>query len=419
MFALADCNNFYASCERIFDPSLNNKPIIVLSNNDGCVIARSDEAKKLNIKMGIPAFKIKSIIIKNNIRVFSTNFTLYGDISNRVMELLSLHTPYIEIYSIDEAFLDFNHVPEKKYYQEASKIRTTIKKSTGIPISIGIGPTKTLSKLANHIAKKNIVHNGVYIIKDISCIAKKIPIDKIWGIGNRLNQKLNQKNIFTVADYINTSNHIIQKVASINGVKIKNELQGIRSYSINSSMQKKKTICTSRSFGNMVSSFEELKEAISMFAARCSEKLRLEDSCAKRITVFIMSNIHRKDLRQYSNHIKIDLHTATNSTYEIIHYSLDGLKKIYKNNYQYKKCGVILSEIIDSKYTQGFIFDKIDRYKQNNITKAIDFINNRMGTDSIKYACQGIKNNDWTLKREKLSASYTTQWKNLPIINTK
>ena len=419
MYALADCNNFYASCERVFDPSLNNKPIIVLSNNDGCVIARSDEVKKMNIKMGTPVFKIKNLIKKYNITVFSTNFTLYGDISSRVMELLSKYTPSIDIYSIDEAFLDFNYLPSKKYYQEAFKIRKEIKQYTGIPISIGIGPTKTLSKLANYIAKKNINCNGVYIINDITPIAKKIPINKIWGFGNKLSKRLHCKNIFTVDDFINTSNYIIKKTVSINGIKIKNELQGIKCYPLNKTKKKKESICTSRSFGNMASSFNELREAISMFAARCSEKLRNEGGCAKSITIFIASNVHRKDLKQYNNHIKINLPIATDSTHEIIYYSLNGLKKIYKNNYQYKKCGVILSEIRDKKYIQEFIFDEIDRYKQNNISKAIDSINNRMGMDSIKYACQGIKNNNWTLKRKKLSPSYTTQWNSLPIINTK
>ena len=420
MYALADCNNFYASCERIFNPSLKNKPIIVLSNNDGCVIARSNEAKKLNVKMGIPVFKIKHLIKRYNINVFSTNFTLYGDISKRVMTLLSTYTPHIEIYSIDEAFLDFSYIPYTQYYQKAVGIRNTIKRSTGIPISIGIAPTKTLSKLANHIAKKNTQCNGVFIISDVMIpTVKNIPINKIWGIGNKLSLKLNYINIFTIEDFINTSDYIIQKVSSINGVKIKKELQGIKCHSLKEVRQRKKSICTSRSFGEMVSSFNELSEAISMFSARCSEKLRFENGCAKTITIFIMSNRHRKDLKQYSNYIKINLPVATDSTNEIIKHALNALQKIYKSSYQYKKCGVVLSDIINKSEVQCDIFDNIDRHKQKSIMNAVDEINANMGADSIKYASQGIRKQDWTLKRQKLSPSYTTQWNYLPIINTK
>ena len=418
MYALLDCNNFYASCERVFKPSLDKKPIIVLSNNDGCVIARSDESKSLGIKMGDPAFKIKNIIMKYNINVFSTNFALYGDMSQRVMNILSSHIPSMEIYSIDEAFLDLQDFNYNDIYSLCVFIRKKILKCTGIPVSIGVGRTKTLSKVANHVAKKNKIYKGVFILKEEEEILKNFSIENVWGIGKKLSVFLKTKHITTAKQFRDSSLKWARLSINIIGEKIIKELRGEKCFLIQYSNITKKTICTSRTFGEMVTDFEDLSSSVAMYATRCSEKLRLQNSYARFAHVFIQTNPFRNDVKQYFKSQIIKFDVATNDTSEILNYVLKSLKYIYKSGYQYKKAGVVVSGIIKDDAVQENLFDNINRLKNKNIIKTVDKINSKMGRDMLRYVSVGYFKK-WKLKQQKLSPCYTTRWSDVLRINLK
>jgi len=410
MIALADCNNFYASCERIFNPKIKNKPIIVLSNNDGCVIARSNEAKALGIKMGVPAFKIKKTIDNYNVCVFSTNFTLYGDFSQRVMSILSNNVSSIEIYSIDEAFMNLEGIPKKKQF--ASKLQKKILTWTGIPISIGIAPNKTLSKVANYIAKKEI-DNGVHILctnKQIKEVLKIFPINKIWGIGNKLYQKLYNENINTAYELTQKSDKWIQNNMSITGLKMVKELRGEVCYNLINKAKPKKNIMTSRTFGKQINNFQELAQAISTYANICAEKLRQEGGCAKTIHIMIFTNpFKHKNQLNYSGKKKISLSNHTNDSLEIVSSSIKALKSIYRNGCFYKKGGVILSDIIPKSETQISLFgNSLDIIKREKLMLTIDKLNNNLGRGKIRLAVNGFEKN-WGMKQKNLSPRYTTR----------
>ena len=410
MIALADCNNFYASCERIFNPKIKNKPIIVLSNNDGCVIARSNEAKALGIKMGVPAFKIKKIIDNYNVCVFSTNFTLYGDFSQRVMSILSNNVSSIEIYSIDEAFMNLEGIPKQKQF--ASKLQKKILTWTGIPISIGIAPNKTLSKVANYIAKKEI-DNGVHILftnKQIKEVLKIFPINKIWGIGNKLYQKLYNENINTAYELTQKSDKWIQNNMSITGLKMVKELRGEVCYNLINKTKPKKSIMTSRTFGKKINNFQELAQAISTYANICAEKLRQEGGCAKTIHIMIFTNTFKyKNQLNYTGKKKISLSNHTNDSLEIVSSSIKALKSIYRNGCFYKKGGVILSDIIPKSETQISLFgNSLDIIKREKLMLTIDKLNNNLGRGKIRLAVNGFEKN-WGMKQKNLSPRYTTR----------
>ena len=415
MIALADCNNFYASCERVFNPQLKDKPVIVLSNNDGCVIARSNEAKALKIKMGEPAFKIKDIIEKNNIYVFSTNFALYGDMSNRVMSILRDTIPSIEIYSIDEAFMDFTGISDT--HNLASQMKEKVAKSTGIPISIGVAQTKTLAKIANHIAKK-YSENDVFTMtndNDIKKILKKFPISKLWGVGSSNSKMLNSYGIKTAYDFINTSEKWIQKKMTIRGLKMLYELRGEECFSIESHPQRKKTISTTRTFGTDIKNVTSLEEAIANHAARCAEKLRTEKSCAKYIGVLLNTNPFSQSKKYYNGYKYTVLGTATNRTDKIINISNKLLKDIYKKGYCYKRAGVILKNIIPEDQVQLNLFNK-GHSPRKKLFQGIDLINRKMGRDTIRFLAQGTSKK-LGLKQENLSPCYTTKWSDLLKVN--
>ena len=419
MFGLVDCNNFYASCERVFNPKLNNKPIVVLSNNDGCVIARSNEAKKIGVKMGEPAFKILSLIKKNNIHVFSTNFALYGDMSKRVMSIISEIIPNIEIYSIDEAFLDLTKFDNNNLLNIARNLRKKILQCTGIPVSIGIGRTKTLAKVANFVSKNDIKKNGVFMINsdcDADIILGKIDARQVWGVGYKIEKFLESHNINTALDLKNKDCLWMRKNKSIVGERIIKELSGIICYPLGSNLSIKKSICTSRTFGEMVTSLNDLSSSIAMYTARCAEKLRMQKSSAMLAHVLISTNLFRNDLNQYSNSIIIKFPVATNDTSEMLSYILKGLKTIYKKGYFYKKAGVTISGIIPNSHIQCNMFDRVDRYKSQNIMNTIDKVNHKMGRDFIRYASQGYYSG-WRLKQKRLSRCYTTRWSDLIKIN--
>tara|TARA_B100000401_G_scaffold34318_1_gene20509 strand:- start:450 stop:1706 length:1257 start_codon:yes stop_codon:yes gene_type:complete len=413
MYAIIDCNNFYASCERVFNPKLNDKPVIVLSNNDGCVIARSNESKRLGIKMGVPAFKIKHIINKHNINVFSTNFSLYGDMSKRVINTISTFDIKMEIYSIDEVFLD---ISEFKYYEInnlLNEIKNKILKWTGIPVSIGAARTKTLAKAANYISKRSKKHKGVFIINDFNRtqVLKLIPSIDVWGIGRKLNFFLISNGINTAFDISNIDLNWIKNKTNITTQKTVKELMGESCISINNNFNKK-SICTSRTFGNMVESLSDLESSITMYATRCAEKLRRQNSCATIAIVYVKTNIFRNDLPYYFNSKIINFSVPTSDTGEIISCILKELRKIYKVGFKYKKAGVILSGIVPNNCVQQDLFDTINRNKKNKIMISIDKINNKMGRDTIRYASQNFAKK-YILKQQRLSKSYTTRWSQL------
>ena len=413
MIALADCNNFYVSCERVFNPSIKNEPVLVLSNNDGCIIARSNESKKLGFKMGEPIFKKRKFIEKNKIKIFSTNFSLYGDMSNRVMSILMKESPEIEIYSIDEAFLNLKGIEEKEKY--AVKLRKKVLQWTGIPISIGIGSTKTLSKIASLIAKTN--KQGVYILKSKSQIEKtlkKINISSIWGIGKNHAQKLNYYKINNAYELTKINSRFLKEKMSINMLKVQEELKGKQRYLIDKNPKNKKNICTSRSFYKEIQKYEELEKKIASYAARSAEKLRQQKGCAQTITVFIQTS--RFKIQKYSKSKSKIFDVATNDSMEIIEQTQKSLKKIYKKKYKYKKAGVVLGGIISQEKVQMNIFDKLNREKRKKIMKAMDRINKTNGKETIKIATQGTQDS-WTTKQQSLSPSYTTKWKDLLKVN--
>ena len=412
MIALADCNNFYASCERVFQPWLEGKPIVVLSNNDGCVIARSNEAKELGIQMGAPAFKMQKIFDSNRVHVFSSNFALYGDLSNRVMATMKEEVDSMEVYSIDESFLDFSavHLLEEK----AVELRRKVKQWTGIPVSIGVGPTKALAKVANHVAKK-YTEKGVFVLKDAEKtrrVLNKFPVHELWGIGRRYAKFLQERGIHTALQLADTHEGWVRRNLTVGGLKLVKELKGVVCFPIEEYSQRKKNICTSRSFGMDVSTFEELREAVGAYANTCAAKLRKEKSCVSMVSVFIHTNPFKNVGGQYNGYRKIQLDTPTNDSMEIVKAAMLGLRAIYRKGYAYKKAGVIVSEVVPQEQVQLSLFDGINRTKRNQLMHTLDRINARIGKDKVRLAVQGF-DRKWRLKQERLSPCYTTRFSDI------
>ena len=412
MFALVDCNNFYASCERVFDPRLERRPIVVLSNNDGCVIARSNEAKALGIAMGEPAFKKEDVYAKHNVAVFSSNFALYGDMSQRVMRTLAQHSAAMEIYSIDEAFLDCSGLTADGLDRFGSQLRKTVKQWTGIPVSIGVAPTKTLAKVANHIAKRLPDNSGVCVLEKeetIEYCLKKLPVEKLWGVGRRYALFLRSWGINTAWDLRRMPEGWVKENMTVVGLRLQKELKGEPCIPMEHNPQKKKEICTSRSFGTMVTELDELKQAVSMYATRCAEKLRTQNSCTNLVNVFLHTNPFRPDLPQYKNVRLVRLPVASNSTLTIVQSALRGLESIYRKGYQYKKAGVIVSGLVPSNTIQYNLFHSTDEDRHMRLMNAMDTVNDREGRDILRVAEQGFDRR-WTLRQERLSPCYTTRW---------
>ena len=411
--ALIDCNNFYASCERIFNPKLMGKPIIVLSNNDGCIITRSTEAKKLGIKMGEPYFKAKKIIDKNNVKVFSSNYSLYGDISQRVMETLARFAADVEIYSIDEAFLDLNGFENYELNRYCSYIRQTIKQWIGIPVSIGVSSTKTLSKIANNLAKKNKDYEGVCILKswfDINRALKLTPIEDVWGIGRRLSVFLKKYGVSTAYSFIQLDKGWVRKNIGLVGEKTFLELCGVSCIKLDLIPTDKKSCCVSRSFSQPIEKMGDLEESVSSYGARVSEKIREEGLVAESMSIFVLTNYFNRREKQYSNSIKLQLPYPTNNSIKIVKRALEGVRQIYREGYRYKKAGVILYGLSRSKQTQGLL--DYDRESSDSIMNTMDRINERYGCSTIRLASEGIKK-IWRMKRENVSPSYTTRFEDL------
>ena len=409
MFALIDCNNFYVSCERVFNPKLNKKPVVVLSNNDGCAISRSNEAKALGIPMGAPAFKYERVFRKNNVQVFSSNFPLYGDMSSRVMSILSKFTPNIEIYSIDEAFLKFEGFENYDLQFYCEEIKKTVEKWTGIPISIGVAPTKALAKVSNRVAKKFPEQTkGVYLINSEEKRTKALKwlkIEDVWGIGFKHAERLKNIKINTAYNFINLEDSWVRKNMSVVGLRLKKELEGKSVLDLEEVRSPKKAIATTRSFEGTITDYEKIKERISTFAVCCAEKLRSQNSNCNSIYVFVRSNKFQKNKPQYRNGILMNIPFSTSSNMVIGKYAVEGLKKIFKQGIDYKKAGTIVMGIDSSENHQLNLFES-ENPKHKYLMKAIDHIQKKEGQSKIKLASQDLRKR-WKMKQEKLSSSYT------------
>jgi DNA polymerase V len=410
MFALIDCNNFYASCQRVFRPDLIGKPIVVLSNNDGCVIARSNEAKDLGIPMGAPAYKFEKIFKEKGVSVFSANFALYGDMSQRVMDLLAEYTPEIEIYSIDEAFLKLQGFENFDLEKYSSQMQRRVTKCTGIPISVGIAPTKALAKVANRIAKKfPDKTKDVYVIdtdeKRIKAL-KWLKIEDVWGIGRKHSKRLKALGVNTAYDFTQLSDAWVKANLAIVGLRLKQDLQGIPTLDFEE-IQSQKNISTTRSFEGNYSKLSQLEERITTFAVSCAEKLRKQKSCCNSLMVFINTNRHRAELGQYNQNIVVKLPFPTNSSIEIANFAVEALHRIFKEGYQYKKAGVILMDFTDEDKSQITLFDNSDA-RHKLLMESVDKINARHGQHKIKLASQDLSKM-WKMKQERLSPCYTTR----------
>ena len=416
--ALVDCNSFYASCERIFNPKLLGKPVVVLSNNDGCIITRSNEAKWLGIKMGEPYFKAKKIIEKNNVNVFSSNYSLYGDISERVMEILLGFSPDVEIYSIDEAFLNFKGFKADELKTYCTHIRSIIKKWVGIPVSIGVGSTKTLSKVANHLAKKEPEFEGVCILKDIKKInevLKEIEINDVWGIGKKLSKFLNNQSIETAKQFINLDRGWVRKNMGVVGEKTQMELKGISCLNLELLPSKRKSCCVSRSFSQPIENINELIESIASYGSRAAEKIREENLVSQLMSVFVLTNYFNKKEKQYSNSIRMQLDFPTNNSSLIVKRAVEGLKRIFRKGYRYKKAGIILYELQNADCIKGLL--DYDRARSDKLMQSLDDINFRYGHSTLRLAAEGIEKK-WRMKKEKISPCYTTRFDELMIVKS-
>lgn len=410
LFGLADCNNFYCSCERVFRPDLNGKPVVVLSNNDGCVIARSNEAKALGIQMGIPFYQAKEALQQHNVAVFSSNYVLYGDMSRRVMALLSRYTPHLDIYSIDEAFLDFSGMDHLQDY--GKEMVRYITKGTGIPLSLGIAPTKTLAKVANKFAKKYKGYENVCLIDTDEKREKALrlfDVSDVWGIGRRSRKKMEYYGIRTAWDLTQKSSSWVKRELSVTGLRTWKELRGESCIAIDE-LPHKQSICTSRSFPDAgLNRLEDIEEAIANFAASCSRKLREQHIACKAMTLFAYTSRFRTNLPDDYMSGNILFPVATNNLQEMVASSVRLLRTLWKptGTYLYKKAGVIVWDVCREDEIQGNLFDPIDREKQRKLMLAIDAINQKNGYGTLRTATQGYSKT-WHLKSGYLSGRYTT-----------
>ena len=418
-FALVDCESFYASCERVFRPDLKNIPIVVLSNNDGCVIARSTEAKKMGIAMGVPWFKVRELFLKQNGQVFSSNFTFYGDMSARVMNILEGFVPRVEIYSIDEAFLDLDSLKENyNLYDFGCHIRSIVRQWTGIPVRIGIAPNKTLSKIAiNEIKRTNQPTSVMHLSteKQIEEALKHTPVHKVWGVGRRLTNHLNNAGILTALDLANVDPRNIRKQFSVVLERTVRELKGERCLDLDDDISSKKQIVVSRSFGERVSDLKTLKPIVSNFAVRAAEKLRHERRKCSQISVFVRTSPFNQNKPQHSGIKTIELFSPTNDTRDILAATKKGLLPIFKSGYDYAKAGIILNKFSDETIRQQLLFKDPNSPKEN--TKFMHYIDQMNAYETqIYFASQNTKK--WSpMKQNMTSPKYTTNWYHLPKVN--
>ena len=417
MFALVDCNNFYASCERVFNPSLQGKPVAILSNNDGCVISMSDEAKKLELPFGAPIFKWEQFCKANNITILSSNYPLYGDMSTRVMNILRDFSPDIEVYSIDESFLELKGFENYDFYEYATKMRSRILKWTGIPTCVGIAPTKALTKVANKIARSNLKQSkGICVIDSEENRIKALKwtkIGNVWGIGSRLKKRLQAKGCQTAYDFTQLPSDWVLKEFSIVVWRLQKDLQGISKIPLEE-VSSKKMIATTRSFEHTYADIDNIKERISTFAASCAEKLRKQKSSCHMLIVQLSSDRHKQDMQQYSASKTIVFSAPTDSTLTIANAAVAAVKTIFKTGIKYKRAGVIVMGLVPNDNFQLNLFTE-ENPKHKPLMAVIDKLNGKFKADKIKLANQDLKRT-WKMKQERLSPKFTTNINDVLIV---
>lgn len=416
MYALVDCNNFYASCERVFQPQYVGKPIVVLSNNDGCIISRSDEAKALGISMGSPEFKVRQELTQKNIKIFSSNYALYGDLSNRVMKILEGFTPNVEVYSIDEAFMNFEGIAINDFHDYGLQIKQRINNWLSIPVSIGFAQTKALSKVANKIARKFPEKTkGVYIIdteeKRIKAL-KWTKIEDVWGIGFRLTKKMQAKNILTAYDFTLPHNeNFIKKEMGVVGLRLKYELEGKSVLELEKAPSAKKSIAITRSFEGTISTFDEMKERVSTFATVCAEKLRKQKSCCHSVILYLRIDKHKVERNRYNFYKLETIPFASNSNITIGNVAIKLLKELFQEGEIYKKAGVIVSDIIPENQKQFHLFEE-ENPKLQALMKVMDDFHKKIGERKIRLGNQDLQHT-WKMRQKHLSKKYTTDFKDI------
>jgi DNA polymerase V len=417
--ALIDCNNFYVSCERVFQPKLEGRPVVVLSNNDGCVVSRSQEVKDLGLKMAVPWYQMKDLAKRHGIVAFSSNYSLYADLSNRVMSLLAQFSPELEVYSIDESFLNLTGI-HTDHTQYAQQIRETIRRCVGIPVCVGIAPSKTLAKLANHVAKKNVRFGSVC---DFNALAEKelddlfatIAVGEVWGVGKRSVDKLNEMGIHSVLDLKRTPAKRLREKFSVVQERIVEELNGVACLELDDMVPDKQQIICSRSFGTLTSLLPDLEQAVVAYVSRAAEKLRQQHSLASGIQVYIRTNPHKERDPQYQQARLMPLLEPTDDTRLLCHAALHGLRQIYRAGFAYQKAGVMLTEIIPRSAKPRTLFDDVAaQQKSHALMQTLDRINRRMGSGTLKLLGEGT-DKPWAMRRENVSKRYTTEWDELAV----
>jgi DNA polymerase V len=420
LFALIDCNNFYVSCERVFNASIQNKPIIVLSNNDGCVVARSNDVKKLGVKMGQPVFEIAELIMEHNIQIFSSNYSLYADLSARVMKVLSQFSPAIETYSIDEAFLDLTSLSIDDLTEFGRTIKDRVLQCTGIPVSVGIASTKCLAKIANELVKQDAQYQGVLDLstlpdQEVDAGLARVAIEDVWGIGHKYAYFLSNHGILTAKGLKYADEKWIRRYLTVTGERIVLELRGVACIPLEVERPPKQGIMSSKTFGREITSQTEMKEAIANYVARAAEKLRQQDSLTSRLTIFIKTNLFKTDRAQYSNSFTVNFPYPTAFTPDLLRYAFEGLKMIYQDGYSYYKAGVYLTKITPESFLQPDLFGNFSlagHYRQARFMAIIDVINNIYGHDTLLFAIQGITRS-WKMRQLKLSDRFTSKWSDI------
>jgi len=415
-FALVDCNNFYVSCERVFNPSLAGRPVVVLSNNDGCAVARSNEAKDLGIAMGAPVFTLEAELRRHNVAVYSSNYALYGDMSRRVITTLGQMAPDLEVYSIDESFLDLTSFRKADVPELCRKMVVTVKRNTGIPVSVGVGPTKTLAKVAAGLAKKHPCLGGVCDVTDAAWRERALAatdVGKVWGVGRRYEKFLKVRGINTALDLTRADRTMIQKRMGVNGTRLLSELTGTSCYPLEANPPVKKGVGVSRTFASGIEEQKALTEALSTYAERAAEKLRKEGLRAGIMAVYAMSNrFHRENF--YYNTKTVRFPTPTSDASELIKGALSAFGEIYKEDISFKKLGIHMRELTLESQEQQLLFDTVDRTRSSCLMKAVDAVNSTMGKRTLCYASSGLSGpKTWRTRFNHKSPSYTTRWDEL------
>ncbi len=418
MFSLVDCNNFYASCQRVFEPKLEGKPVVVLSNCDGCVIARSNEAKALGIKMGEPFFKVKQLVKAHQVAVFSSNYALYGDMSSRVMDILKEYAPKVAVYSVDEAFLSLAGMNYHNLTTWAVELKETVRRCVGIPVSIGIAPTKTLAKAANYVAKKNPVFGGVFDMSEERLQQQMLalmPVEEVWGVGRQYARWLQQHGITTALQLRDMEIRAVRQKMTVVGERMVRELRGESCLPLEEVPAEHKTIACTRSFNSLQTSFVQLREAVSCYTARAAEKMRTKQLYCARMQVFIRTNGFSSSEKQYSNACQISIPFPSQNTGELIAYAIKALEKIYRPGYSYKKAGVIFTELRTKAQLQPELFHQPD-ITSETLMATIDQLNQRYGRNMVRFASMGYQQS-WKMQQAYKSPSYTTNWKELLVVS--